>query len=106
MIDKKGVNMSKYIIKKNDGSIYEVDSLSTFCKEVGITERLLRYTNPLLKGKKGRYQEWHKGYKICSNEEIKEWKREKEKEREENRRRNRLYYKRVLETKESNTKIT
>ena len=83
MIDKKGVDMSKYIIKKNDGSIYEVDSLSTFCKEVGITERLLRYTNPLLKGKKGRYQEWHKGYKICSNEEIKEWKREKEKEREE-----------------------
>ena len=44
--------MSKYIIKKNDGSVYEVDSLSSFCKEVGITERLLRYTNPLLKGKK------------------------------------------------------
>ena len=75
--------MSKYVIEKNDGSKYEVNSLSDFCKGVGITERLLRYTNPLLKGKKGRYQEWHKGYKILSSEEIEKWKKEKEAEIEE-----------------------
>ena len=75
--------MSKYVIEKNDGSKYEVNSLSDFCKEVGITERLLRYTNPLLKGKKGRYQEWHKGYRMLSSEEIEKWKKEKEAEIEE-----------------------
>lgn len=75
--------MSKYVIEKNDGSKYEVNSLSDFCKEVGITERLLRYTNPLLKGKKGRYQEWHKGYRMLSSEEIEKWKKEKEREIEE-----------------------
>lgn len=75
--------MSKYVIEKNDGSKYEVNSLSDFCKEVGITERLLRYTNPLLKGKKGRYQEWHKGYRMLSGEEIEKWKKEKEREIEE-----------------------
>lgn len=75
--------MSKYVIEKNDGSKYEVNSLSDFCKGVGITERLLRYTNPLLKGKKGRYQEWHKGYRILSSEEIEKWKKEKEAEIEE-----------------------
>lgn len=75
--------MSKYVVEKNDGSKYEVNSLSDFCKGVGITERLLRYTNPLLKGKKGRYQEWHKGYRILSSEEIEKWKKEKEREIEE-----------------------
>ena len=75
--------MSKYVIEKNDGSKYEVNSLSDFCKEAGITERLLRYTNPLLKGKKGRYQEWHKGYRILSSKEIEKWKKEKEAEIEE-----------------------
>lgn len=75
--------MSKYTIKRNDGMIYSVDSLSSFCKDVGITERLLRYTNPNLKGKKGRYQEWHKGYKIINSEELMNEKREREKEREE-----------------------
>lgn len=75
--------MSKYVIEKNDGNKYEVNSLSDFCKGVGITERLLRYTNPLLKGKKGRYQEWHKGYRILSSEEIEKWKKEKEAEIEE-----------------------
>nr|DAW77534.1 MAG TPA: DNA polymerase II small subunit [Caudoviricetes sp.] len=75
--------MSKYVIEKNDGNKYEVNSLSDFCKEVGITERLLRYTNPLLKGKKGRYQEWHKGYRMLSSEEIEKWKKEKEVEIEE-----------------------
>lgn len=75
--------MSKYVIEKNDGIKYEVNSLSDFCKEAGITERLLRYTNPLLKGKKGRYQEWHKGYRMLSNEEIEKWKKEKEAEIEE-----------------------
>ena len=75
--------MSRYVIEKNDGSKYEVNSLSDFCKEAGITERLLRYTNPLLKGKKGRYQEWHKGYRILSSEEIEKWKKEKEVEIEE-----------------------
>ena len=75
--------MSKYVIEKNDGSKYEVNSLSDFCKEAGITERLLRYTNPLLKGKKGRYQEWHKGYRMLSSEEIEKWKKEKEREIEE-----------------------
>lgn len=75
--------MSKYVIEKNDGSKYEVNSLNDFCKEIGITERLLRYTNPLLKGKKGRYQEWHKGYRMLSSEEIEKWKKEKEVEIEE-----------------------
>lgn len=84
--------MSKFTIKRNDGMIYSVDSLSSFCREVGITERLLRYTNPNLKGKKGRYQEWHKGYKIVNSEELMKEKRERERERRKNRRRNGLYY--------------
>lgn len=70
-----------YLIEDINGLQYKVDSLAKFCKEKEITLRLIRYTNPKWKNIEGkRYQEYHKGFKIISedieadiveNEEIK-----------------------------------
>jgi len=70
-----------YLIEDVNGLQYKVKSLAEFCKEKNITLRLIRYTNPKWKDIEGkRYQEYHKGFKIISedieadeveNEEIK-----------------------------------
>ena len=70
-----------YLIEDVNGLQYKVKSLAEFCKEKEITLRLIRYTNPKWKDIEGkRYQEYHKGFKIISedieadeveNEEIK-----------------------------------
>ena len=70
-----------YLIEDINGLQYKVKSLAEFCKEKEITLRLIRYTNPKWKDIEGkRYQEYHKGFKIISedieadeveNEEIK-----------------------------------
>ena len=58
-----------YLIEDINGLQYKVDSLAKFCKEKEITLRLIRYTNPKWKDMEGkRYQEYHKGFKIISED--------------------------------------
>ena len=58
-----------YLIEDINGLQYKVDSLAKFCKEKEITLRLIRYTNPKWKNMEGkRYQEYHKGFKIISED--------------------------------------
>ena len=58
-----------YLIEDINGLQYKVDSLAKFCKEKEITLRLIRYTNPKWKNVEGkRYQEYHKGFKIISED--------------------------------------
>ena len=58
-----------YLIEDMNGLQYKVDSLARFCKEKEITLRLIRYTNPKWKNMEGkRYQEYHKGFKIISED--------------------------------------
>ena len=58
-----------YLIEDVNGLQYKVKSLAEFCKEKEITLRLIRYTNPKWKDIEGkRYQEYHKGFKIISED--------------------------------------
>ena len=58
-----------YLIEDINGLQYKVKSLAEFCKEKEITLRLIRYTNPKWKDIEGkRYQEYHKGFKIISED--------------------------------------
>lgn len=63
--------MKVYLIKDREENEFYYLSLHKFCKNKNITERLLRYTNPINKdkkinGKKARYQKFSNGYRIDS----------------------------------------
>ena len=58
-----------YLIEDELGNKYKVEKLSKFCEEKNLTVRLIRYTNPKWKDVEGkRYQEYHKGFKILSED--------------------------------------
>jgi len=58
-----------YLIEDVNGIKYKVEKLSKFCEEKELTVRLIRYTNPKWKDVEGkRYQEYHKGFKIISED--------------------------------------